>query len=148
MIFGCAWFIGESGNYYLGNRSSRGGIRLNPVADYECNGADISDRIPLHGAAAFRCIQQSSRSLARLRNSANACGTVAVGSSPRATGPTEGPGDVLVVTARRGRVRLEPQHVVHQISSRLHEPELPAPIKGEVPSIEDLRKSLKSCARN
>src|SRR5260370_23234273 len=56
---------GRSGNYYLVNRVSRGGIRLNPVADYQCTEAAISDRIPLHGAAAFRCIQQFGVSPAR-----------------------------------------------------------------------------------
>jgi hypothetical protein len=33
--------------------------------------------------------------------------------------------------------------LVHQLSSRLHERELPAPIQGEVPSIEDLQEVVK-----
>jgi predicted nuclease of restriction endonuclease-like (RecB) superfamily len=33
--------------------------------------------------------------------------------------------------------------LVHQISSRLHERELPAPIQGEVPSIEDLQEVVE-----
>jgi hypothetical protein len=48
---------GRPGNYYLVNSFSHGRIRLNRVADYHCTEAAISDRIPLHGAAAFRCIQ-------------------------------------------------------------------------------------------
>jgi hypothetical protein len=82
-------WICRSGYYYLVNRALRGRIRLNPVADYQCTEAAIGDHIPLHGTAAFHCIQRSSRSLARLRNSATACGTNAVGPSPRATGPAD-----------------------------------------------------------
>ena len=78
-----------SGNYYLVSRSSRSGIRLNPVVDYQCNEAAIGDRIPLNGTAAFRCILRPSRILARLRNSATACRTIAVGPSPRATGHSD-----------------------------------------------------------
>ena len=56
---------GRSGNSYLVNGVSRGGIRLNPVVDYQYTEAAISDRIPFHGAAAFRCIQQFGVSPAR-----------------------------------------------------------------------------------
>ena len=38
---------GRSGNYYLFNSISNGGLRLNPVADYQCTEAAISDRISI-----------------------------------------------------------------------------------------------------
>jgi hypothetical protein len=73
----------------LGKQSFPWQTSIESVADYQCTEAAIGDRIPLHGTAAFRCIQRSSRILARLRNNATACGTIAVGPSPRASGPAD-----------------------------------------------------------
>ena len=75
-------------------------------------GADLQKEFP--GVEGFsprnlKYMRSSGGGLARPRNSATACGTFALGSSPGAARPAQGPGAAGVVPPRRHRIRLEPE---------------------------------------